>query len=253
MSLHLPYTTRVQTPIRHYPRPDGGPIDAFMRTCTSLRAVKFKLMAEARTCEYSLVYCWKCGSELRGDAAFCWKCGASVRGTMGVQSPTGFELLRDDRTVQNHWARRLIAFIIDAILVTVVLGIIAVVVSIPFLTGLGFPSTTVGAFPGWWSAWWGAWLGGLIPLVLFLYFFLAEGLYGRTLGKEIMGLRVERVDGKPIDLRGSLVRNVSKIYWVLLLIDVAVGLGMHGEMSQKWSDRFIGTKVEEKTRMTKIS
>jgi uncharacterized RDD family membrane protein YckC len=167
---------------------------------------------------------------------------------MGVQSPTGFELLRDDKSVQNHWARRLIAFVIDAVIVTVVLAIIAIVVSIPFIIGLSFSSTALGAFP----AWWGLSLGGLIPLVVFLYFFLAEGLYGRTLGKEIMGLRVQRVDGKPMDLRNSFVRNISKIYWVLLLLDVAVGLGTHGEMSQKWSDRYIGTKVEEKTRMTII-
>jgi uncharacterized RDD family membrane protein YckC len=171
---------------------------------------------------------------------------------MGVQSPTGFELLRDDKAVQNHWARRLIALIIDAAIVTVALVIIAVVVSIPFLVGLSLSSTTVGAFPAWWGAWWGFWFGGVGSLVLFLYFFLAEGLYGRTIGKEIMGLRVQRVDGKPMDMRSSLVRNISKIYWVLLLIDVAVGLGTHGEMSQKWSDRFIGTKVEEKTRMTII-
>jgi hypothetical protein len=105
---------------------------------------------------------------------------------MGVQSPTGFELLRDDKAAQNHWARRLIAFVIDAVIVTVVLAIIAVVGSIPFLIGLSFPSTTVGAFPAGWNAWWGAWLGGLIPFLVFLYFFLAEGLYGRTLGKEIM-------------------------------------------------------------------
>jgi len=199
-----------------------------------------------------LVYCWKCGSELREDAGFCPKCGASVRGTMGVQSPTGFELLRDDKNIQNHWARRVIAFVIDAVIVTVALAIIAAVVSIPFLIGLNFASTTGGAFPAWWNAWWGVWLGGLIPVVVLLYFFLAEGLYGRTLGKEIMGLRVQRVDGKPMDLRNSFVRNISKIYWILLLIDVAVGLGTHGEMSQKWSDRYIGTKVEEKTRMTII-
>ena len=198
-----------------------------------------------------MVYCWKCGSELREDAAFCSKCGASVRGTMGLQSPTGFELLRDDKTVQNHWARRLVAYIIDVALVTVVIAIIAVVVSIPFLIGIGFP--TVGTFPALSVAWWGGlWLGGPISLVLFLYFFFAEGFYGRTLGKEIMGLRVQRVDGKPMDLRSSLVRNISKIYPVLLIIDLAVGLGTHGEMSQKWSDRYVGTKVEEKTRMTII-
>jgi len=216
--------------------------------------VKFKPTAGIRTSDYPLVYCWKCGSELREDAAFCWKCGASVRGTMGVQSPTGFELLRDDKSVQNHWARRLIAYIIDVALVTVVLTIIAVVTSITFLIGIGFPA--VGTFPAVWAAWWGGlWFAGLaspISLVVFLYFFLAEGLYGSTLGKEIMGLRVQRVDGKPMDRRSSLIRNISKISWVLLLIDVAVGLGTHGEMSQKWSDRYVGTKVEEKTRMTII-
>src|SRR2546426_8852524 len=217
-----------------------------MRTCTSLRAVKFKLMAEARTCEHSLVYCWKCGSELREDAAFCSKCGASVRGTMGVQSPTGFELLRDDKTVQNHWLRRLIAFVIDAIIVTVVLAIIAIVVSVPFFIALNFPSTTVGVFPAWWNAWWGAWLGGLIPFVIFLYFFLTEGLFGRTLGKEIMGLRVQRVDRESMDLRSSLVRNISKISWVLLLIDVAVGLVAHRGESQKWGGRYMWTKAEGK-------
>src|SRR2546428_9399713 len=139
-----------------------------MRTCTSLRAVKFKLMAEARTCEHSLVYCWKCGSELREDAAFCSKCGASVRGTMGVQSPTGFELLRDDKTVQNPWLRRLIAFVIDAIIVTVVLAIIAIVVSVPFFTARSFPSTTVAAIPAWWHAWWGPWLARRIAFVAFV-------------------------------------------------------------------------------------
>ena len=118
------------------------------------KTVRFKVTVKARSSESPLVYCWKCGSELREDAGFCPKCGASVRGTMGVQSPTGFELLRDDKAVQNHWARRLIALIIDAAIVTVALVIIAVVVSIPFLVGLSLSSTTVGAFPAWWGAWW---------------------------------------------------------------------------------------------------
>ncbi len=236
----------------------GAPIDVSVGTWTSLVGVKFKPTARDSNVRVSLgillEVCERASSELREDAAFCWKCGASVRGTMGVQSPTGFELLRDDKNVQNHWARRLIAYIIDAALVTVVLTIIAVVTSITFLIGMGFPA--VGTFPAVWAAWWGGlWFAGLaspISLVVFLYFFLAEGLYGRTLGKEIMGLQVQRVDGKPMDMRSSLIRNISKISWVLLLIVVAVGLGTHGEMSQKWSDRYVRTKVEEKTRMTII-
>jgi len=77
-------------------------------------------------------------------------------------------------------------------------------------------------------------------------------LYGKTLGKEIMGLRADRTDGNRLDFRSSLVRNLSKIFWALLLLDVLVGLGTHGETSQKWSDRYIGTKVEAKTHMTII-
>src|SRR6266704_6748449 len=155
-----PSTSRVQAPIRHYLAAAGTPIDASMRTWTSLAASTLSPRREIRTSEYPLVYCWKCGTELREDAGFCSKCGASVRGTMGVQSPTGFELLRDDKNVQNHWARRLIAYIIDAALVTVVLTIIAVVTSLTFLIGIGFPA--VGTFPAVWAAWWGGlWFAGL--------------------------------------------------------------------------------------------
>ena len=198
-----------------------------------------------------MTFCWKCGTELRDEAVFCPKCGASVRGTMGVQAQSGFELLGRDRSVQNHWARRVIAIVIDVVIVSVVLTVIAAVAAIPFLIGL--PAGTIRTFPIWWGAWWDVWFGaGFIGLLLFLYFFIAEGLYGRTIGKEIMGLRIERVDGGRLDYRSSLIRNLSKLHWVLLVIDVAVGLGTHGDMSQKWSDRYAGTKVEEKTRMTII-
>src|SRR2546427_6001065 len=161
---------------------------------------------------------------------------------MGVQSPTGLELLRDDKNVQNHWARRLIAFIIDEVIVMVVLAIIAIAVSIPFIIGLSFPSTSLGAFPAWWNAWLGLSFGGLIPLVVFLYFFLAEGLYGKTLGKEIMGLQVQRVDGKPMDMQTSLIRNISKIDWVLLLIDVPVGVGAQRVARQDEHARVVGER-----------
>ena len=169
---------------------------------------------------------------------------------MGVQACTGFELLGNDKTVQNHWAKRLIAILIDWAIVAVVLIVIAALAALPFLFSLS--TGTVSTFPGWWGAWWAVWSAGIGGVILFLYFFLAEGLYARTIGKEIMGLRIARIDGKPMDFRSSLIRNISKIYWLLLLIDVLVGLGTHGEMSQKWTDRYEGTKVEEKTRMTII-
>src|SRR3989449_8841023 len=106
---------------------------------------------------------------------------------MGVQAPTGFELLRDDKNVQNHWARRLIAFDIDAVIVTVVLAVIAIVVSAPFIIALSFPSTTLSAFPSCWTARRGLSRGGLIPLAVFRSLLLAAAPSARTQGKEIMG------------------------------------------------------------------
>ena len=57
-------------------------------------------------------------------------------------------------------------------------------------------------------------------------------------------MRVARLDGKRVDLWYSLVRNVSKIAFILLVLDVVVGLGTHGDGRQKYSDRYIGTTVE---------
>ena len=197
-----------------------------------------------------MVYCWKCGTELKEDASFCYKCGATVKtaATATVEGKTGFDLLRDDKTVQNHWAKRIVAFIIDTVIVAVVVSILVVIAAVPFLMGAAFQPGFPLAFPTW-----GLWFGGIIPFVILAYFVVAEALYGRTLGKEMMGLKVERVDGKRMDLWSSFVRNISKIHPVLLLLDLLVGLGMHGETSQKFSDRYIGTKVVAVTKLTIIS
>jgi len=41
----------------------------------------------------------------------------------------------------------------------------------------------------------------------------------------------------------AFVRNLSKIYWLLLILDVIVGLAVSKEYNQKYSDHFLGTSV----------
>lgn len=157
---------------------------------------------------------------------------------MAPGGQTGFERLRDDRGFQDHWAKRVIAYIVDVAIVSVAVYFLLLVVALPIL-----PTILVGqTFPFAWF--WGFWLGGIAPLIVLVYFVLAEGVFERTIGKELMGLRVARLDGKRIDLWSSLVRNVSKIAFILLVLDVAVGLGTHGDGRQKYSDRYIGITVE---------
>ena len=157
---------------------------------------------------------------------------------MASGAQTGFDRLKDDRGIQDHWAKRVIAYVVDVAIVSVAVYVLVLAVALP-----AFPAIFFGqAFPFAWF--WGFWLSGITPLIILAYFVLAEALFEKTIGKELMGLRVARLDGKRLDLWSSLVRNISKIAFILLIIDVAAGLGTHGGSRQKYSDRYIGTIVE---------
>jgi len=91
-------------------------------------------------------------------------------------------------------AKRLIAFVIDSI-------ILGVIYSVLFAVG-----TLLGDI--------GFLLFGLISFVIsIVYVFLLEGLYGYTPGKAAMGLVVVKSDGSNCTIGASILRNL------LLLID----------------------------------
>ena len=190
-----------------------------------------------------MAYCWKCGAQLYEYSSFCHSCGAPAKSSQAVApgGQTGFDRLKDDKGFQDHWVKRVIAYIVDVAIVSVAVFVLVLAVALPAFPAIFFGQT----FPFAWF--WGFWLGGIASLIMLAYFVLADALFGRTLGKELLGLRVTRVDGKRIDLWASFVRNLSKIVFVLLIIDVAAGLGSHGDGRQKYSDRYIGTTVEATT------
>ncbi len=134
--------------------------------------------------------------------------------------------------------KRIVAYAIDVVAVSVVVYSLLIIIAFPIVPAIFFGQT----FPFAWF--WGFWLGGIAPLIILAYFVLAEAVFGRTLGKGLLGLRVTRLDGKHVDLWSSFVRNISKISFVLLVIDLAAGLGTHGDGRQKYSDRYVGTAVE---------
>jgi uncharacterized RDD family membrane protein YckC len=187
-----------------------------------------------------MAYCWKCGAQLYENSAFCHSCGAASKPsqTVAVGAQTGFDRLMDDRGFLDQWAKRVIAYIIDVAIVSVAVYVLVLAVALPAFPAIFFGQT----LPFGWF--WGFWLGGIAPLIILAYFVLAEALFEKTIGKELMGLRVARLDGKRLDLWSSIVRNISKIAFILLIIDVAAGLGTHGDGRQKYSDRYVGTIVE---------
>ena len=140
---------------------------------------------------------------------------------------SGFDLITSDRNLQDNWIKRLIAAIVDGIIVGVVFWVIIFALAFGmFFYGWGFLG-----------------LGGLLFGVLWLlYFAFMEGTRGATIGKQLLHLRVVATSGN-MDVSKGFIRNLSKIHWILLLIDIVVGLATQGDPRQRFLDRYANTIV----------
>jgi len=146
---------------------------------------------------------------------------------------TAFDKIGSDRQLQDHWLRRLVAAIIDSIIIGIVSLIIAVLVALPaILLGAAF---VIGAY---------SFLHGVL---FFLYAGFLESSRGSTIGKQIMNLKVTTMEGNVASLDKTMIRNISKIHWLLWLIDTLLGMATVGDPHQKYSDRFAGTTVASTT------
>jgi uncharacterized RDD family membrane protein YckC len=83
----------------------------------------------------------------------------------------------------------------------------------------------------------------LWDLILVFYFATAESTSGASISKRVFNLRVVSKTGSTPTLADAFVRNLSKIYWLLLLLDIIVGLVVSKNYQQKYSDQFVGTTV----------
>jgi uncharacterized RDD family membrane protein YckC len=125
-----------------------------------------------------------------------------------------------------HWIYRLIALIIDSIITGIIGGILFTVLGV--------------------VAWWGAAL--LFPfiygIILVIYSAILETSWnGMTIGKKLLGMQVQTTSAGKLTFDKAIIRNISKIYWLLLLLDWLVGIVTPGNKMQKYTDRMAGTVV----------
>jgi uncharacterized RDD family membrane protein YckC len=116
-----------------------------------------------------------------------------------------------------HWILRGIAFVIDGI----ILGIIAWFIS----TFLPF---------GW------LFTDFLWGIMLWLYFTVLDVYMGASIGKRLLGIQVQTVNGGRVTFDKAAIRNLSKIFWPLLIIDWLLGIITPGDKRQKFLDRTAG-------------
>lgn len=144
----------------------------------------------------------------------------------------------------GHWVVRLVAFIIDGIILAIVAAIIGFILAVALLFGGGFGFFFGGLGFIAFSFIWG--------VLSFLYFMILDTYWGATIGKRILGLQVQIVNGGRIPLGKSFVRNISKIFWLFLLLDWIVGIATPGDKRQKYMDRVAGAIVVQ-TRQPFVS
>lgn len=180
------------------------------------------------------MFCARCGKEVPEGATFCPSCGAPVQGGAAAgASVSGLDALTKDQKAQEYWVERLVAIIVDYVIVYVVLGIITAIIAIPaLLTGGG---ALFGVVFGGLSFLWG--------VAFVLYNAVMEISSGASIGKKLFRLKVVSRHGSNPTFAEAFIRNLSKVYWLLLLLDVIVGLAISHGYQQKYSDHLMGTTV----------
>ncbi len=127
---------------------------------------------------------------------------------------------------------RLLAFTIDALIITVVITITSALASFILQTFNAAEVTKI-------------FVGGLLGVVLALFYLSYYlGLWlaaGQTPGKRIMGLRIVRTDGERLRVGNALRRLVG--YWLSSFLFLGFLWALVDQRRQGWHDKLAGTIV----------
>jgi uncharacterized RDD family membrane protein YckC len=170
-----------------------------------------------------LTYCTHCGKEITEHSESCPNCNAPATHVTGL-SGIAAERILSESALQQHWIKRVIAILIDSIIVGMVTAVLSLTIEVS------------GIFN--WLA-----LPFVMGLIYVLYFTITESIYGYTVGKRLVKLKVRRVNGKKPSLESSFLRNISKIHFLVLLLDTLGGFFTSKDSHQRYIDQIANTTV----------
>ena len=134
------------------------------------------------------------------------KVSAEQQGQEPKPAPEG---VNEEVYAVADWGPRILAYIIDVIIVSIVVETFR----FPFV--IGTSTNQVLLYPA------GLSINGI---VLFVYFLLLETYYGTTIGKKVLKLEVITEDGRRPELKESAISALGKAFF--LPIDLIIGLVM---------------------------
>jgi len=131
----------------------------------------------------------------------------------------------------NLFKKRALAYLADYFVVTAIMWIIAE------LLFFVFPFMAFSSY-GYFII--------LLPIVQMIYFVVLETKMGTTVGKHLLFLKVVSTDNmahySDISYGQATIRNISKIYWLPIIIDLIIGR-LFGVSNERIFGRFSRTEV----------
>jgi uncharacterized RDD family membrane protein YckC len=186
------------------------------------------------------MFCPICGAQLSDGALFCPACG-----TPTTQQPATPSVAQQapPPPVPSHEPGRNLASLGDRFLAAVLdtLLFIALFAALGMAVARRFGGITAGGFsfdgtPAAISI-------GATLLLAFLYYWLCEGLFGATLGKAMLGLRVRLKDGSACGMGPSLTRNLLRLIDAIAVYLVGFLVAILSKHRQRLGDHAAGTIV----------
>ena len=157
-------------------------------------------------------------------AVFCQSCGAS---TQEPPKPT----LRS-----SSWGARFVAWLIDMI----ILGIFLTPLKVFFWAFFGQTSFQLLTLPAPLS-----WIPfvefGLDNVVYFVYWTAMDGIFGQSIGKMVMHLKVTRTNGQTLDIGTAAVESFGKAF--MLPLDCILGWLLYQNQNKRLFNAVSNTTV----------
>lgn len=107
------------------------------------------------------------------------------------------------------FTRRVIAYVLDFIVISAFMWIVSFFVSL-----MVAPVDTYKVYN---------YFVYVVPVLIYVYFVLTEKFFGASIGKSLMFLEVRSKNGAKISWPQAIVRNLTKIYWIPIIFDWAIG------------------------------
>lgn len=117
----------------------------------------------------------------------------------------------------GHWILRLVAYIIDGLIFAVIAFVVGFIIPWGFIFVIFL---------------WG--------LLLVLYFAILDVYWGASIGKRLLGIHVQTINGGKVPFDKAFIRNISKIFPPFLVLDWLIGIVTPGDKRQKFLDRYVG-------------